>query len=329
MAKRGSDRHKYRPLPSLYTSRPLAPSVTSHFDAKTASAAEQDNVNRLAQLAQRGGAAVFLRSVLEDVHRRELRKRRYRLATSGVDTEVGEDEDSDERELRAKGFVHKRRRRKQKKGSESGEEATTGLDGDDEEGSETEGGKKRKRKSGKRARASSRKMCQMLKIPEIAAAEKELRSSFPSDDLLHSIHSHTSRFLESQYSLVPPLTPSSPSLPEDLRQHFDGRAAVQVAEEERIAREGTSTQFAAMKRMRVHKRGGGLWHGVWTDAGRAFEGNALVALGMLSQLLVEDAARSAETPATTPEQPIPAGTSPQPEDDDLPELPQAGPSTSS
>ncbi|BGP13282.1 hypothetical protein JCM10213_004948 [Rhodosporidiobolus nylandii] len=315
MAKGKRDRHKYRPLPSLYASLPAPPPISSHFDPKPASAAERSALNDLSDLVTRGGAGQFLHSVLKDAHRREVRRRSY-SAASEVDTDA-EEREQDERELRVKGFVHKKRR---KRGSDT-DGATTGLEGDDERGSETDGGKKRKRGAAWRsAREDAKRRREMLKIPEVQVDEADLPSNFPSSGLLHSVHSHIASLMTSHHSLLPPLTPSSPNLPPDLRAHFDALADHHNAEEERLARTGSSKQWAAMKRTRIGKLGGGVRHGAWTDAGKAFEGSALLAMGMLAQLLVEDAVRGPPPPPAVPDEPPLAAV----RSDELPVLPVAG-----
>ncbi|GAA6000772.1 hypothetical protein JCM10207_004653 [Rhodosporidiobolus poonsookiae] len=277
------DKHS---TPSIH-SYPFLPPVSSHFDPQSSHLAERDNLRQLAALTERGGAAVFLEHVLKD----SLRDRR-RQHLDGAKS----DSDSDERELRDKGFVHRRKRTR----SVTFDGATTGLEGDDEAGSESDDGEEGRiataREKRARARRRSKRRREEVKLPEVEVDEVPVPPDFPADTLFSAIHTHTSTLFSSRHNLLPPLTPAQPFLSPELKAHFDAEEARINDEEEAAAKAGEQAKFMAYKRTRVGKAGGGGRYAAWTDAGKAFEGTALVALGLLSKLLVEDAARPA-TPA--------------------------------
>ncbi|GAA5896912.1 hypothetical protein JCM6882_007306 [Rhodosporidiobolus microsporus] len=306
---------KTNALPSLYTSTALhLPPTASHFDPKLAPLPARQGLHHLVSLAEHGGAGVFLREVLEESYAREVGRRKVAAAKREAD----EDEDEDERELREKGFVHKKRARRGRvtrsmsaAGSDAEAEAdpTTGLEGDDEEGSETaaggdegEGKSKRRRRSRKEGMRRNERVREGLKIPEVEVEEVELPEDFPSDDLLNSLHAHTASLFRSTHSLLPPLTRSTPFLPPPIRAHFDALSAQHDAAEEKAGLEGTATNFAAWKKTRAGRSGMGGRKGVWRDAQGAFEGSALVAMGMLAKLLAEDAVQQAASAAASPAQ---------------------------
>ncbi|GAA5831293.1 hypothetical protein JCM11251_007823 [Rhodosporidiobolus azoricus] len=316
MSRRKVD--KLAPLPSLYTSNALTvPPISSHFDPKAPSLAARQDLQQLVSLTERGGAGTFLHSVLQESYAREVKRRKVALRKQDLE---GPEEDEDERQLREKGFVHKKRRRTRSTsaaaaaaGLEVDREPTTGLEGDDEEGSETAAGEgsgpeegagnKRRRRSRKEGIKLMGKIREGLKIPDIAVAEVQLPPDFPSDDLLNSLHSQTSSLLRASHNLLPHLTRSFPLLPDEVCAHFDSLSARYNAEEERAGLEGTARSFGMWKKTRVQRSGVGMRKGVFTDAAGAFEGSALVAMGLLAKLLAEDVVQqAASSPASSQRQ---------------------------
>lgn len=113
--------------------------------------------------------------------------------------------------------------------------------------------------------------------PSVAAYSPTPLSS--TQDLLVSLHSHASHHLSTTHHLVPPLSPSSPSLPPSALAHFDDLAQRATEQEERLAARGTVAQWKAVRATRIRKAGAGRRRGLWADAERGFEGTALVAMG--------------------------------------------------
>ncbi|BGO89085.1 hypothetical protein NBRC10512_003830 [Rhodotorula toruloides] len=264
-------------LPSLYTaSRPLeAPPVD--LQARRISASDHALISRTADTFQRGAAGTFLQDVLEASYKEAIKERR-----GAVVVEAAED-DEEERELREKGFVQKRKKRARSSsvGSMADVEET------EEGGSDTEAAATLREKR-MRGRRRTKRIKEALKVPEVSLEEPELSEGFPSTDLLSSIQNHATQLFETRHNLLPPLTLTNPLLPEPLVEHFDNLIAQMNDEEERVAREGKGDVWLAWKQSRISKAGAGTRKAVWTDVSRAFEGTALVALGMLTQLLVKD-----------------------------------------
>ncbi|KAJ8296340.1 hypothetical protein OF846_000728 [Rhodotorula toruloides] len=264
-------------LPSLYTaSRPLeAPPVD--LQARRISASDHALISRTADTFQRGAAGTFLQDVLEASYKEAIKERR-----GAVVVEAAED-DEEERELREKGFVQKRKKRARSSsvGSMADVEET------EEGGSDTEAAATLREKR-MRGRRRTKRIKEGLKVPEVSLEEPELSEGFPSTDLLSSIQNHATQLFETRHNLLPPLTLTNPLLPEPLVEHFDNLIAQMNDEEERVAREGKGDVWLAWKQSRISKAGAGTRKAVWTDVSRAFEGTALVALGMLTQLLVKD-----------------------------------------
>lgn len=107
-----------------------------------------------------------------------------------------------------------------------------------------------------------------------------------TQDLFTALHDRATQLYSARHNLLPPLTPSEPFLAESDQAHFDGVHARLNAEEERAIRQGSKAIARAWKRTRIQKANAGERRGVWTDASRAFEGSALVALGGSGSLSV-------------------------------------------
>ncbi|GAA6030140.1 hypothetical protein JCM8097_009281 [Rhodosporidiobolus ruineniae] len=301
------------PLPSLYTSLPTPPSISSHFDPVRPSAPERDSLLRLSQLATRGASALFLDTLLEDEQAQHVKRRRAvqsgRRRRGETEPEDEEDDNDDEdeaggtsddeaREIREKGFVHKRRRTRSASMERGG---TTGLEGDDDTATETDGGS-RATARGKRQkkRVTTKQLKEEVQLPEVEIQQAALPEGFPSSELLTAIQTHTASLMSSRHSLLPALTPSAPFLPSPLQAHFTALSASIDAREAAAAREGRKDEYMALKQSRIRKIGAGARWGAWTDAERAFEGSALVAMGMLTQLLVQDVVLGGAPPPAPP-----------------------------
>ncbi|BGP29568.1 hypothetical protein JCM10296v2_001307 [Rhodotorula toruloides] len=264
-------------LPSLYTAlRPLeAPPVD--LQARRISASDHALISRTADTFQRGAAGKFLQDVLEVSYKEAIKERKGKAVV-----EAGED-DEEQRELREKGFVQKRKKRARSSSVGSMADVEEMEDG----GSDTEAAATVREKR-MRGRRRTKRIKEALKVPEVLLADPQLPEGFPSTDLLSSIQTHATRLFETRHNLLPPLTLTSPLLPRPIVEHFDHVIAQMNEEEERVAREGKGDVWLAWKQSRITKAGAGTRKAVWTDVNRAFEGPTLVALGMLTQLLVED-----------------------------------------
>lgn len=114
-----------------------------------------------------------------------------------------------------------------------------------------------------------------------------------AQELFTALHARTSHLYEARHNLLAPLTltptttatatttttTSSATLPAPVRAHFDALRTRINAEEERAVRGGTRDVVTAWKRTRIQKANAGERRAIWTDASRAYEGSALVALG--------------------------------------------------
>ncbi|TNY24014.1 hypothetical protein DMC30DRAFT_239969 [Rhodotorula diobovata] len=274
-----------RDVPSLYThlDPPDLPAVD--LAHPTPLARQRDSLHSLAHTAQLGTAATFLQdTVLQQSHalavkhRKNLERRKRSRSHSHHD-----DDDDDDLVLRERGFVHKRRT----------QNASEAVDQDDETGTPAGGRPGPARASAQeRGVRRAKRIRQQLVKPDVHLEDVQLPPDFPSHDLLVSLHSHASHHLSTTHHLVPPLSPSSPSLPPSALAHFDDLAQRATEQEERLAARGTVAQWKAVRATRIRKAGAGRRRGLWADAERGFEGTALVAMGMLAELLVRDAATS-------------------------------------
>ncbi|GAA5851040.1 hypothetical protein JCM8547_009161 [Rhodosporidiobolus lusitaniae] len=328
MPPKRKDTYRSNVLPSLLASLPLPPSIPSQYDAHLAPVKERNDVRLLASLVERGSAGAWLEGVMreskarEDQRRRQFeawrkrklekerrakkrerdgRRRRGEQVTES-EGENSEDEEADAEELREKGFVHKKKKRAKgkKRARDSDDEGGT-TEGEIEreiaaaEGSKTEGnttggaesaGGKKKDKKKKKPRV----IAGSLKIPGIKVERAELPQGFPSSDLFHSLHAHASSLMISQHALLPPLTLSSPKLPRHVKRHFSAlRKSINEAELN-VAKYGSLREVKEFGKTRLPGKMKGGRRAVWADADKAFESSALIAMGMLSQLLAEDAA---------------------------------------
>ncbi|KWU45645.1 hypothetical protein RHOSPDRAFT_32567 [Rhodotorula sp. JG-1b] len=292
-------------LPSLFAAvqQPLAhPRIDLH--ARQLSSADRKQHDHLVQVAERGPAAHFLHSVLDQSYRQTIHswsRSRTRTHTDGDD-----DDDDDDLELRERGYVHKPRRSKRRsrrshsvaasaEGDDEGDGDDGGQDGDETELEATTHTRSRRDKV-QRTRRRVKKLKQSLRIPEIDLERPDLPPDFPPSGLFTALHARTSHLYEARHNLLAPLTlaptpttTSSATLPEPVRAHFDALRTRLNAEEERAVRGGTRDVVTAWKRTRIQKANAGERRAVWTDVSRAYEGSALVALGLLTQLLVKDA----------------------------------------
>ncbi|GAA5932135.1 hypothetical protein JCM3775_004248 [Rhodotorula graminis] len=254
---------------------------------------ERAAVRSLASTVQRGPASTFLHDVvltrshtLAVKHRKALDSKKKRTRSSNT----SDDDDDDDLVLADKGFVHKRRTRSTDTDDDAPTTATA-TSGD------------RRAASRKTAALRTRRIKGQLVKPEVHLDDVDLPPGFPSHDLLTSLHSHASHLLTSTHNLVPPPSASTSRLPPAAQAHFDALEQRAQAQEARLARWGTDAELKAVKATRIRRKGAGTRRALWADADRAFEGPALVALGMLAELLVQDAAAA---PGELPLPPPPA-----------------------
>ncbi|GAA5979243.1 hypothetical protein JCM10908_002853 [Rhodotorula pacifica] len=300
-------------LPSIYTSIHELASPAIDLHARKLSSADRSTLDHLVQTCERGAAGTYLHSVLERSHEQTIRAWKYQAGRSRgaegglskLDDNNNNEEDDDELELREKGYVHKRkppprkRRRSTSVAEGGGEDSSVASgEGDDEGGSDTEAAaavlaSTRSRKDKVRStRRRVKRLRETLRIPDVELEGPDLPPDFPPSDLFTALHSRASNLYQSRHNLLPPLTPSAPVLSPSHQAHFNALHARINKAEERAIRMGTKDVVAAWKRTRIHKQNAGERRGIWTDARRAYEGSALVALGLLTQLLVEDAVNS-------------------------------------
>lgn len=104
----------------------------------------------------------------------------------------------------------------------------------------------------------------------------------PPQDLLHSIHAHTSSLFASKHLILPRLTKDDPFLPPDVVAHLATIHTELVAKEDAALANPATTRAewdAVRERRGDMSRKEGPWKGVWTDGERAFDASALVAVG--------------------------------------------------
>ncbi|GAA5901802.1 uncharacterized protein JCM6883_000402 [Sporobolomyces salmoneus] len=258
-------------FPSIYTSLPIPPPVTSQYDPSNAHVGERESTLRLSQLVQQGPVDYILRQALNEQKGKELlamRKQGWRTRQQG-----GEASDSE-------GGSSKRGRKRSARGWSS-----TGAEGGDDEKTDRESGVPRK-KTGKHKKSKGDLPRLVREAPRI-----DVPSNFPSASLLSSLHLQASQLFASTNSLLPPLTMDTPLLPSHLLAHFNQlSAALNKQEEEILVQPGLSNgQWNRAKENRIQARGAGERRGVWNNVEKKFDSTALVALGMLTKLLVEDA----------------------------------------
>ncbi|GAA5878582.1 hypothetical protein JCM3774_004072 [Rhodotorula dairenensis] len=311
-------------LPSLYAALGPLPSPALDLHARQLSSSDRSTLNHLVQTCERRAAATFLRSVLEQSHAQTIQAWKRQPAApsaealdrnhdsqndNGHDQDHHDDEDDDALELRERGYVHKRKRAR---GNRHRSTSVASAEGDDEGGSDTEAAAvaaratRSHRDKVRSTRRRVKRLRETLRIPHVELEEPDLPPDFPSSDLFAAVHAHASQVYEARHHLLPPLTPAAPLLAPSARSHFDAVAARVNQAEEHAVRTGTREVAAAWRRTRILKANAGERRGIWTDANRAFEGSALVALGLLTRLLVEDAVTSEAEQLPDPPAPLPS-----------------------
>ncbi|GAA5846609.1 hypothetical protein JCM9279_006760 [Rhodotorula babjevae] len=294
-------------VPSLYTHirQPDPPPVDLAQPAPLAH--ERAAVRTLASTVQRGAASAFLHDVvLSQSHALAVKQRKAldskKRSRTAHTSDADNDDDDDDLVLAEQGFVHKKRTRR----SRAAQDANT----DDDEGTTPAATTSAERRTASRKTAAlrSRRIKGQLVKPEVQLDDDVLPPGFPSHDLLTSLHSHASHLLTSTHNLVPPPSSSPRSgLPPAAQAHFAALEQRALAQEARLARWGTDAELKAVKATRIRRKGAGTRRALWANADRAFEGTALVALGMLAELLVQDAAAS---PGDLPLPPPPPAAAP-------------------
>lgn len=158
-------------LPSLFAAvqQPLSnPRIDLH--ARQLSSADRKSLDHLVQVAERGPAAHFLNSVLNQSYRQTIHSwSRNRTRTRADGDGDGDDEDGDDDlELKERGYVHKRTRTRSHSVAASAEGDDEGDGDDDRETTEQEATKSRSRRDKvQRTRRRVKKLKQSLRIPEI------------------------------------------------------------------------------------------------------------------------------------------------------------------
>ncbi|GAA5981918.1 hypothetical protein JCM5350_006564 [Sporobolomyces pararoseus] len=268
-------------LPSIYTALPILPPISSQYDPQLCTSGERESTLQLGRLAQQGPANYVLRQTLLNEREREENKRRYR---ERYDRE-GETEGASGSENPPRG----------KRGRPRGNSgwSTTGAEGGDDEKTEADystGGDRKRLKGKKHLQHKSHRHSE---IPRLAkeVPPSDPPQTFPPSSLLSSIHLHASHLFASNNSLLPPLTTEAPLLPPHLLTHFNQfSSSLNTQEEALLKQEGLSLkQLGKIRENRLGRIGRGSRKGVWTNVEKKFDSSALVAIGMLTKLLVEDA----------------------------------------
>lgn len=160
-------------LPSLFAGvqQPLAnPRIDLH--ARQLSSADRKSVDHLVRVAERGPAAHFLHSVLDQSYRQTIHS--WSRTRTGTRTD---DDDDDTLELKERGYVHQpRAKRSHSIASAEGDDEGDG-DGDDQETTEQEEAtttSRSRRDKAQRTRRRVKNLKQSLRIPEINLERPDL-----------------------------------------------------------------------------------------------------------------------------------------------------------
>jgi hypothetical protein len=162
-------------LPSLFTAIQSVPNARIDLHARQLSSADRKSLDHLVQLAERGPAAHFLDSVLNQSYRQTIH------AWSRTRTRADDDDDL---ELKERGYVHKPRRGKRTRtrshsvaASAEGDDEGDGDD-DQEETTEQEDTTTTRTRSRRdqvqRTRRRVKNLKQSLRVPDIDLERPEL-----------------------------------------------------------------------------------------------------------------------------------------------------------
>ncbi|GAA6064157.1 hypothetical protein JCM10212_004738 [Sporobolomyces blumeae] len=299
---------------SLYTLLPSIETLPLAYDPRFPSLDDQHRLDLSARLVQLGPARYALDDVLDDRALKDRQHLTYRHQWTRVKENRGEVDPDDPpsrprrrgRPPSARSSTRKRLRfetdveRDDRAATTTGEQAADEDETGDTTTATTSASRRRRRPP--RPRKHRREIAttdngdrrardDVLEWPRTHAVEVDVPQGFPPGPLLASVHDHASHLFVRTRNLLPPLTSSRPCLAPDLVQHFRQVEQVLNDEEEQVTlRDRIKVkELDEVKRTRVMTRGAGERKGAWTDAERAFESSALVAVGMLAQLLVEDA----------------------------------------
>ncbi|GAA5936964.1 uncharacterized protein JCM15063_000111 [Sporobolomyces koalae] len=124
-----------------------------------------------------------------------------------------------------------------------------------------------------------------------------LPQGYPSGSLLSSLHLYAAEHYAAHHALVPALTTTTPLLPPQLLSHFNSVTQSLNAHEERLLKQPNLPPDDVKLVKQTRTRIGARKH-AWTNVERAFEPSALVAIGMLTDLLVQDAAQQPVPPVS-------------------------------
>ncbi|KAK4704085.1 hypothetical protein P7C70_g2131, partial [Phenoliferia sp. Uapishka_3] len=130
-----------------------------------------------------------------------------------------------------------------------------------------------------------------VEVPDV-----EKPHEFPSNNLLSSLHSHAATRFASQGLLQPPLTPTNPYLPPSSLEKIESVKAALDAQEEADARRTAGRGWRDVKANWYKTKDRGERKSAWRDVERKLEPSAMVALGILVELLAAD---SLSDPSTT------------------------------
>ncbi|KAK4056329.1 hypothetical protein OIO90_002773 [Microbotryomycetes sp. JL221] len=274
-------------LYSVYTMMPrqavdLRPTTSRK---RQRSSAKSTSVDALERIMTRGPAM----SVLDEVRLREAKR------LSRTTNEIDDDENDDATVDRSLDQAH-----------QTDDEDEDARDAGDEISDRrivaSSGNKKRRQKSGEKIHGKRKRRSATSgqdEIPRIERPTKSIPEHFPSADLLWSILTDTSDSLSSSFNILPTLTADIPSLPPDAIAHFEDVIASQAQQElDQLTANPTTYQLRKIERRRISRqsnvaKGDKMRRGhknSWRNCEKQFEASALVAIGMLLELVAKDIA---------------------------------------
>ncbi|GAA5916387.1 hypothetical protein JCM5296_006196 [Sporobolomyces johnsonii] len=311
-------------LPSIYPLLPKVPSIPVSFKSTRTSKHDRRDLDLAERLISHGPASVVLTDLLKDELKHQLDKRKAARVSRRSAQKYANAQARDHADDGAGVQRPRKKTGRPRKYTFSSDE----MEGDDERGVETEAASVKRAKKHKHLDDDMRNAARQ--VPDVEIPPVDLPEDFPSGDLLAALHTHTATLFTSTYHLLPPLSTSNPVHSPELIAHFDALEAELNQQEEELGKQATPAQWKALKKERLNAAWPGARRRAWVDGERAFDASALVALGMLSQLLAEDSVHRPSQDAS----PQPAGPPAQfaeAEDQDVelhdvPSSPIAGPS---
>ncbi|GAA5955145.1 hypothetical protein JCM21900_001624 [Sporobolomyces salmonicolor] len=287
-----SDRLPLKDLPSIYPLLPRVPSVPVSFRTTRTSKHDRRDLDLAERLISHGPASVVLTDLLKNELKHELDKRKAARVSRRSAQKYAKDHAREPPAGDAGVPKPRRKTGRPRKYSFSSDE----MEGDDERGVETDAASVRRAKKHKHLDDDKRQAA--LQVPEVEIPPIDLPEDFPSGDLLTALHTRTATLFTSTYHLLPPLSTFNPVHSPEVIAHFDALEAELNQQEEELGKQATAEQWNALKKGRLNAAWPGARRGAWVDGERAFDASALIALGMLSQLLAEDVVQrpSEDTP---------------------------------